>query len=221
VKGTAGQAVIQVVLDNVGAGHMWPSGATQDRRAWVEVMAYTNAQPTQPYYSSGVVADGQSVLGLADPDLWLIRDCIFDAQNTEVHMFWQAASHDGNQLPGPITNVPTEMNYYLTHVLREYPAPTSTPPMLTMMPDRVTMRVRLVPVGLDVLDDLIQSGDLDAGVKAAMTTYALAGATLEWTAAKATIKYVDQGLPVLCVTSGLSTGSQGANPAPAHTKCKP
>ena len=33
VKGVPGQASIQVVLDNVGAGHQWPSGATQDRRA--------------------------------------------------------------------------------------------------------------------------------------------------------------------------------------------
>ncbi len=28
---------IDVRLDNVGAGHMFPSGATADRRAWVEV----------------------------------------------------------------------------------------------------------------------------------------------------------------------------------------
>jgi hypothetical protein len=26
---------------------------------------------------------------------------------------------------------------------------------------------------------------------------------------------------VQCVSSGLSAGSQGANPAPAHTKCAP
>jgi hypothetical protein len=224
VKGMPGQVVLQVVLDNVGAGHLWPSGATQDRRAWVEVMAYTNAMPTTPYYSSGVVPDGQSVLAITDPDLWLIRDCIFDGQNQEVHMFWQAASHDSNQLPGPVTNVPTDPKYYLTHVMREYPAPTSPSPMLTTMPDRVTMRVRLVPVGLDVLDDLAQSGDLDAGVKAAMSTYALAGTTLEWTpaeAAKQKIQYVDNGIPVSCVTSGIATGSQGANPAPAHTKCQP
>jgi hypothetical protein len=222
VKGIAGQgAVIQVVLDNVGAGHMWPSGATQDRRAWVEVMAFTNAQPNQPYYQSGVVADGQSVLSLMDPDLWLIRDCIFDGQGHEVNMFWQAASHDSSQLPGAVTNVPTDPKYFLTHVMRQYPMATSTPPMLTTVPDRVTMRVRLVPVGLDVLDDLIGSNDLPVSVKAQMPTFSLAGTTLEWTAASATIKYVDQGLPVLCVSTGLPAGAQGANPAPAHAMCKP
>jgi hypothetical protein len=218
VKGVAGQVTLQVVLDNVGAGHEWPSGATQDRRAWVELQAF---QGSTSFYQSGVVADGQSVLSLADPDLWLIRDCIFDGQGKEVNMFWQAANHDSNQLPGPTTNVQTDPAYYLTHVFRNYPAATSTPTVLALMPDRVTMRVRLVPVGLDVLDDLVQSGDLDAGVKAAMPTFSLAGTTLEWTAAAATIKYLDQGLPVLCVSSGLVTGASTATPAAEHTLCKP
>ena len=223
VKGMAGQVTIQVVLDNVGAGHSWPSGATQDRRAWVEVIAFTNADggASTPFYSSGVVADGASVLALKDPDLWLIRDCIFDAQNKEVNMFWQAASHDSNQLPGAFTNVQSDPKYYLTHVMRAYPAATSMPSVLTTMPDRVTMRVRVVPVGLDVLDDLVQSGDLDGGVKAKMPTLSLAGTTLEWTAAAATIKYPEDGLPVLCVSSGLISGASNANPAPAHTLCQP
>jgi hypothetical protein len=218
VKGMSGQATVQVVLENVGAGHAWPSGATQDRRAWVEVQAFSGGQPI---YSSGVVADGQSVIDLKDPDLWLIRDCIFDATGSPVHMFWQAASHDSNQLPGPVTNMQTDPRYYLTHVVRNYPQPTSTPSVLTTLPDKVTMRVRLVPVGLDVLDDLIQSGDLDPSVKARMPTYDLGGTTLTWTAATATIKYPDQGLPVSCVTSGLSTGASTAVPAPAHTNCSP
>ena len=38
-----------------------------------------------------------------DPDLWLVRDCIFDGSGAPVDMFWQAASYDSNQLPGPVT----------------------------------------------------------------------------------------------------------------------
>jgi hypothetical protein len=218
VKGVPGQVTLQVILDNVGAGHGWPSGATQDRRAWVEVQA---SSAGQPFYQSGVVADGQSVVSLNDPDLWLLRDCIFDAQGQEVHMFWEAAGHETNALPGAVTNVQTDPSYYLTHVVRTFPAPTSTPSMLATMPDQVTMRVRLQPVGLDVLDSLIQSKDLTADVKAQIPTYALAGTTLTWTAAKATIKYLDQGLPVLCVSSGLSAGVSNATPAKPHTKCQP
>jgi hypothetical protein len=218
VKGTPGQATIQVVLDNVGAGHSWPSGATQDRRAWVELTAYASGQVV---YQSGAVPDGQSVLGLADPDLWLIRDCLLDGQGKEVHMFWQAASYDSNQLPGPKTNVQTDPQYYLTHVMRAFPRPTSTPAVLATMPDRVTMRVRLVPVGYDVIDDLIQSGDLDASIKAKMPTLTLAGTMLEWTPAAATIKYAEQGLPVSCVSVGLPNGASGATPAAEHMACKP
>jgi hypothetical protein len=222
VKGIPGQVNIQVVLDNVAAGHQWPSGASQDRRAWIEVQAFSNGMAT-PYFTSGVVADGQSVLDLKDPNLWLIRDCIFDGMGNEAHMFWDAVSHDSNQLPGPVTLDKLDPAFYMTHAYRDYPAPTSTPPMLTTMPDRVTMRVRLVPVGLDVLDDLVQSGDLDAGVKTAMPTFDLAGGTLEWTVAKATIKYPDpqQHVPVACVSSGLTQGGANANPAPPHMKCSP
>jgi hypothetical protein len=218
VKGAAGAATLQVVLDNVGAGHAWPSGATQDRRAWVEVIAYANGQPV---YQSGVVPDGTSVTKLNDPDLWLVRDCLLDDNGKEVHMFWEAASYDSNQLPGPITNMQTDPNYYLTHVMRTYPRPTSTPSVIGTMPDRVTMRVRLMPMGLDVLDDLVASGDLDPAIKAKMPVYTLAGTDLEWTAASATIKYLDQGQPVLCVTKGLSTGANASTPAPEHTSCAP
>jgi hypothetical protein len=136
-------------------------------------------------------------------------------------MFWQAASHDSNQLPGAITNVPTDPAFYLTHVMRTYPASSSMPSMLSKVPDSVTMRVRVVPVGLDVLDDLVASGDLAPSVKANMPTFSLAGTTITWTPALASLKYLDQGLPVTCVTSGLTAGSSGANPAPAHTKCSP
>jgi hypothetical protein len=219
VKGAPGAATIQVVLDNVGAGHQWPSGATQDRRAWVEVIAYDASD--QVLYQSGVVPAGQPVTGLQDPDLWLIRDCIFDGQGNEVHMFWEAASHDSNQLPGPVTSVQTDPAYYLTHVTQSYPRPTSSPPLLAVMPARVTMRVLLTPIGLDVLENLVKSKDLDAAVPQQMTTFSLGGAALEWTEASATIKYVEAGLPVTCVSRGLSGGASSANPAPVHTKCQP
>jgi hypothetical protein len=211
-------ATIQVVLDNVGAGHLWPSGVAHDRRAWVEVQAFSKGKVV---YQSGVVADGESVVKLADPDLWLMRECLFDPQQKPVDMFWEAASYETSQLPGPTTNVPTDPGYYLTHVFRNYPRPTSTPSSLATPPDRVTMRVRLIPVGLDVLDSLIASGDLKAEIKAKMPVFTLASTSLEWTADAATIKYPDQGIPVSCVSAGLTTGANTASPAPENTMCSP
>jgi hypothetical protein len=214
VKGAPGAVTIQVVLDNVGAGHGWPSGAAQDRRAFVEVIAQAGGQAL---YQSGVVADGADVTKLQDPDLWLLRDCIFDAQGDEVHMFWQAASHDPDMLPGPVTVVQTDPMYLITHAVRDFPRAST----LTTMPDQVTMRVRLTPIGLDVLGDLVQSGDLEPAAFAPMPTYTLGGTDLTWTAATATIKYLDSGLPVTCVSKGLSFGANAALPAPQHTKCQP
>ena len=49
-----------------------------------------------------------------------------------------------------------------------------------VVPDRVTARLHIRPVGLDVLDDLIESGDLDPAVRERMPTFTLDGATLEW-----------------------------------------
>jgi hypothetical protein len=209
-------ATIQVVLDNAGAGHMWPSGASQDRRAWVELIAYAGDQVV---YQSGVVPDGKSVSEIADPDLWWARECMLDQQGKQVHMFWEAADFDQNTLPGPTTNNMADPAFYATHVVRTFPRATSQPPALATPPDRVTMRVLMVPVGLDVLDDLVASSDLDPKYKAKMPTFVLGPTNLEWTEKAATIKYPDQGVEVSCVTAGLSTGANNSVPAPEMTKC--
>jgi hypothetical protein len=211
-------SVVQVVLDNVGAGHLFPSGASQDRRAWVEVVAYAGGARI---YESGVVPAETSPLTKPDADLWLFRDCLLDAKGHEVHMFWEASKYDSNQLPAAVTTDPSDPAFYATHVARAFPRPTSATPELAKAPDRVTMRVRVQPIGLEVLEGLVASGDLDASVVAAMPTFDLAGATLEWTPATATLKYLDGGLPVTCVTAGLTTGANTAQPAPEHAACAP
>ena len=217
VRGADGPgATIQVVLDNAGAGHKWPSGASQDRRAWVEVIAYAGDQIV---YQSGVVPEGQSVTEIANPDLWFPHECMLDESGKQVHMFWEAADFDESTLPGAVTSDMSDPAFYSTHVVRSFPRPTSVPASLSTPPDRVTMRVRLVPVGLDILDDLIASGDLDPAIRAKMPTFELAPTALEWTYASATIKYPDQGVEVSCVTAGLSTGPSFGEPAPEMTKC--
>ena len=52
------ESAIHVTLDNANAGHNFPSGASQDRRAWTEVVAY---QGDAIIYQSGVVPDGEAV----------------------------------------------------------------------------------------------------------------------------------------------------------------
>ena len=126
---------IKVIIDNTGAGHSWPSGAVQDRRAWVEVVAWLDGGVA---YQSGVVPDGGSVTALNDPDLWLMRDCIFDDAGTQVNMFWEAASFEGNELPALVTfdqsNPATSMPRTSSRTTSSSGAP------LGITPDRITAR---------------------------------------------------------------------------------
>lgn len=160
-----------VRLDNAFAGHGFPTGANQDRRAWVELVAYRAGAIV---YQSGVVADRQAVASIPDPDLWLLRDKIFATDGREVHMFWEAARFEPSQLPAAVTNDPNDPAFdhsvTRTYVLRE-------------RPDRVTMRVRMRPIDFDLLDDLVASGDLDPAVLDRVPTFDLASTVKEWSGA--------------------------------------
>jgi hypothetical protein len=160
-------SAIEVTLDNLAAGHHFPSGASQDRRLWVEVRAYAAGQDS-PVYQSGVIGPEQTELG-ADADLWLIRDRATGTDGNDAHMFWDIATIQSGTIPGPITADPKNPTFYRTHVARKFPRTGSISSAL----ERVTVTVYLRPVGLDVLDDLIQSGHLDASVRSAMPTFDL------------------------------------------------
>ncbi len=208
-------AQVKVLLDNVAAGHGFPSGAVQDRRLWVEVTAYVGADVV--YRSGAPSTDGTPITQSTDPDLWLVRDCIFDGAGKEVHMFWQAEQLESNELPGQATFDQTDPRFYQTHIVQTYPRAGALP----KSPDRVTMRVHLQPMGTDVLDELVASGDLDPAVRAKMTTFDV-GPLLEWTAAKATATYTDTAdhLQYACVSDTNFNVVADRVPATNHTRCK-
>ncbi len=213
-----GNGSIRVLLDNIAAGHAFPSGSAQDRRLWAEVIATRNGQVV---YQSGVVPDGTPVTSLTtDPDLWLLRDCMFDASGKSVDMFWQAASYESNTLPFQVTFDPTDPRFYQSHVVQYYPRdPTA---QLPAMPDKVTLRMRLQPMGLEVLNDLVASGDLDPTIPAVMPTYDLgAQPVLTWTAATANAMYTEGPFQVSCVTTTNFNVAADKVPAVNHTKCQP
>jgi hypothetical protein len=205
---------IEVTLDNVGAGHGFPSGATPDRRAWVEVTATAGGQPL---YSSGG-ATSQPLEGSPDPDLWLVRDCMTDAAGAETALFWQAATIEDAQLPASLTANINDPLSFMSHRQRTFP---STPGQgLATTPDHITLAVHLKAIGDDVLADLVQSKDLDPSVPAQLASYTLAAAALDWTPATAKTKTdPSTGLPRLCVTSGIYNAN--VTPAPSHAHCGP
>ncbi|MCG8420455.1 MAG: cytochrome c family protein [Proteobacteria bacterium] len=158
-------------LDNVFAGHMLPSGAAQDRRAWVEFIAYDDRD--QIIFSSGVVADGQAVAEVAaqDPQLWQIRDYGLDESGDIAHMFWDVRQVKSELLPPAVTNDPSDPAFYHA-VEKAY--------ILAQNPARVTARMHMRPIGLDVIDDLIASGHLEAKYRDEIVTFTLTGTELEW-----------------------------------------
>jgi len=214
VSSFGSSATIRVLADNVSAGHAFPSGSTQDRRLWTEVVAY---QGEKVVYSSGVVADGAAVTSLPDPNLWLVRDCIFDPSGREVHMFWEAASFEGNAFPGQATFDRLDRRFY-QHFVQPFPRTGTFPGS----PDRVTLRFRLQPIGLDVLDDLVASGDLDRTVRDAMPTFDLGDTPLlEWTAASATERYLEDRVPFQCVSKTALAVAADKVPASRRQRCSP
>jgi hypothetical protein len=163
-----GDASISVTLDNAGAGHHFPSGAAQDRRLFVELRAFADGE-TEPFYESGVVPEGDAAATLDDPDLWLLHDRIFDAEGNPVHLFWEAASYRAGTLAVATSADPLSPGYVAGHALREFPRTG----VLPFAPDRVTVRVRLEPIGREILADLVASGHLDPEIPSRMPTHVL------------------------------------------------
>jgi hypothetical protein len=152
---------IRVAIDPFGLGHQWPSGAAQDRRLWAEVIAYRGSNVI---YKSGMVDAGMPVTADNDPELWLLRDDMLDAQSRPVDMFWQAVTSTGDEFATP-QYIPSQFSAAPPHIGRSFPKDATALGEVIGMPDRVTLRMRLQPIGLDVLDALVTSGDLDPSVR--------------------------------------------------------
>jgi nitrate/TMAO reductase-like tetraheme cytochrome c subunit len=214
---------LQLTLDNVGAsGHSWPSGATPDRRAWIELIAY---QGEQVIYASGntqAMGTFPSALPLEDsspdPDLWLIRDCIFDRAGTPLVLFWQTALlAKSNQLPGLVIQNVMDPTTYQTHFMREFPSTGA----LAALPDHVTVKLQLQAIGDDVLDSLVESGDLDPSVPPQIARYTLGGgAALDWSPTGANVFQATDatsGALMTCIANGTYNGN--TTPAISHARC--
>jgi hypothetical protein len=161
------------------AGHAQPSGAAQDRRLWIEFLAYDSDDNL--VFQSGHIGDTEIEEIPAgeeghDPNLAMIRDRIYSAEGKPVHMFWDASPSqlfplgydDSDLMPFAVGSV------FEDHfVVRTY--------TLNVLPARVEARMRMRPMGMDVLYDLVKSGDLDEDVLARMPTFTLYGTVAEWT----------------------------------------
>ncbi len=179
----SGNAIVGI--DNFGAGHKVPSGASQDRRMWVEVHAYA-ADGTETY-RSGVVPPGTPVIDVKnDPDLWVFRDVALDQSGQPAHMFWQVASIDqsaGQQTPIPETQTldSTSPLFAAPHAYRTYHMRQYQIGSHYQTPAKVTLTIHMRTIGRDVLNDLFGTGLTappgggDAGVQDASAQLDLGG----------------------------------------------
>lgn len=165
--GSIGPEIV-VILENVLAGHAFPSGVTHARRAWVELVALDGEAPI---LISGVVEDDEPIVELDDENLWLMRSRIFDKDGTEVHFSWRAHSMESNLLPAGVTNDRSDPRF--SHAVeRSY--------LLPILPSKVRMRVRMRPVGLEMFEELVESGDLAPEILDGVPTHTLSGTEIEW-----------------------------------------
>jgi hypothetical protein len=167
--------VIGVELENSSVGHNIPSGASQDRRMWLEVKGYKSGQQI---YASGLVPPGHSPAELLDKTspfydanfassctdstnatvkCDLLRDTPIDKNGNPVHMFWQAADVPaGNRqtMAVPVTNNNSDPRYHMVGDVASWIYRTPA------RPDRVTLTIHVQPMGIDVLQDLMRTHDL-------------------------------------------------------------
>jgi hypothetical protein len=145
---------IKVTMENGGAGHSWPSGATQDRRAWLEVKAYTDPE-SDPVFETGDPEQEGAPPG--EGNALVLRDHVVDENGDPAHMFWDVAEVRSSMLiPGRATKDPLDPLYH-----RERQIWTLNTEGLTPGITRVTLRVRVRPIALEVLRDLVESGHLE------------------------------------------------------------
>lgn len=160
---------VLVGLENVSAGHSFPSGSSHDRRVWAEIRAY---QGDDLIFESGAVPEGVPATDIINEDSQgiLLRDTVLDAEGEEVHMFWDIDQE-------PVRNVLNGIRVFGLEEIRtwSFRGPVGTEP------DRIELRVYERAIALEVLDDLVETGHLDSSLRQAMPTLELTGAQLEWT----------------------------------------
>ena len=180
--------VLSVRMDSIGTAHDWPTGAAQDRRAWLEVIAYdatgavvfatgTKAPNDGTPLPDGMDPEDQDP---PDPNLFGLWDRAFNDMGKPEHMFWDIARVDSQLLRPPVTldkNSPLfdHSSTAMFHVEGVFGRI-----------DHITARIRIRPLSYALIRDLTDSGDLAAGAVPLLPTLDILGTQHTWKADPAT-----------------------------------
>jgi hypothetical protein len=166
---------VVVWLHNEASGHSWPSGAAQDRRAWLQLEAFDGDAPV---VTTGVVANDESIdaAELLDPTLWMFRDRGFGVDGQPASMFWEIADIESNLLP---VAAEAGLRYdKTTWRERTWHVDGAV--------DRAVMQVNLRPIPFELVDELADEELYDAAaIKARVPTFTVSATQIEWTPATA------------------------------------
>jgi hypothetical protein len=171
VEPIGGGVLAEVTLDNVQVGHAFPSGVTHARRVWLELVSERDGVVIQ---TIGSYAPGATIRAADDPSVWILGSRFYDDEGREVQFAWETTKIVSELLSPTVTLSPEEPGYFHART-RSW--------QLFGGPDLVRIAVHVQPVGLDIIDDLIASGDLDPAVRDAMPVLTIAGAARTWRAA--------------------------------------
>lgn len=164
-EGPLGTLIVKMEQD---AGHNFPSGATQDRRVWLELIAYD--ENLKELYRLGQVGDQQVEETAEQPHPCMFRDYVVDVNGEETHDFWEVAAMDETRsrlMPTtPAGGSPISGGHTAT-------CPPINPPLaFAQTPAKyIDLKLRVRPMGLDVLNDLVSTGHLAADVPTRMPTF--------------------------------------------------
>jgi hypothetical protein len=176
--------ILSVRIDSIGTAHDWPSGAAQDRRAWLEVIAYDAGDPTatppvdpKVVFQTGVVADGMDPEDLGDPNLFGLWDRVSKDDGTPAHFFWDVATVDSKLLRPPVT-----LDKNAAAFDHSSTAKFDLGPAFSQI-DHITARIRIRPLSYAMLDDLVGSNDLAAATASQLQTLDIFGTQRTWSQA--------------------------------------
>jgi nitrate/TMAO reductase-like tetraheme cytochrome c subunit len=194
------EQTITVRIDTRGTGHMWPSGASQDRRAWLQLIAYD--VNNNILFQTGVVPDGMDPEDINDPNLVGFWDRIYKADGTPAHFFWEvnnevttepggsgsaALMGSGGQLVRPPTTL-VQSSPAFDHSTT---ATFNVGGTIATAVDHIAAQILIRPYNFAMLNDLVSSGDLDASYLTMIPTLTIAGTIRTWTKSTVDDQFTD------------------------------
>jgi cytochrome c554/c'-like protein len=167
---------LKVRMDSIGTAHNWPSGAVQDRRAWLEVVARDAGGAT--LFATGVVPDDKDPDPASDTNLFGMWDRTFKDDGSPAHMFWDIARVDSRLTLRPPVTLDKNSAAFDHSTTVQFNVTASFGQI-----DSITARVHIRALSHALIDDLIASGDLAAGAIGPIETLEILGTQSTWTKA--------------------------------------